>query len=234
MQCCNVSYFDPAIFLAATGIIVLEMSEASAISMSLAVDAKSNIPLLAATLGVITVLIPTAFIGSAISLLPLIYVRLVSATLLLYFAQRLAKSAKRSMKFQYLKSFPKSHKEEPSDSGVSLTAYTAGVIEAFEAAIVLVGLYPESYSSTAYGIFLGIGIVIVFSIILRSQIRKIKQAIMKVVVSSLLFSFSAFWYIGTVKPIDEILILPFFIIFFLIVYAFSTYGLKNLKNPETS
>jgi len=53
-----VSYFDPAIFLAATGIIVLEMSEASAISMSLAVDAKSNIPLLAATLGVITVLIP--------------------------------------------------------------------------------------------------------------------------------------------------------------------------------
>ena len=227
-------YFDPAIFLAATGIIVLEMSEASAISMSLAVDAKSNMPLFAASLGVITVLIPTAFIGSAISLLPLIYVRIVSATLLLYFAQRLAKSAKRSMKFQHLKSFPKSHKEEPSDSGVSLTAYTAGVIEAFEAAIVLVGLYPESYSSTAYGIFLGIAIAIVFSIILRSQIRKVKQAIMKVVVSSLLLSFSAFWYIETIKQIDELLIVPFFILSFILVYAFSTYGLKNLNKPESS
>ena len=224
---------DPAIFLAAMGIILLEMSEASAISMSLSVDAKSSIPLLAASLGVVTVLIPTAFIGSAISLLPLIYVRLISATLLLFFAQKLARSAKRSMKFQHLKNFPKSHKEEPKDSGVSLTAYTAGVIEAFEAAIVLVGLYPENYTSTVIGILVGVVLVILFSILLRSQIRKVKQAIMKVVVSSLLFSFAAFWYIETIREIDEIFIIPIFILFFLLVYYFSTMGLKELDTEIT-
>ena len=226
--------FDLAIFLAAMGIILLEMSEASAISMTLSVESKSNVPLLAASLGVIVVLIPTSIVGSAISLLPILYVRLVSATLLLYFAQRLAKSAKRSMKWQHMKSFPKSHKEEKKDTGIVLTAFTAGVIEAFEAAIVLVGLYPQGYDSTLIGIVVGVVLVIVFSIVLRSQIRKVKQAIMKVVVSSLLLAFSAFWYIECVKVISDLLLIPLFMLFFALVYLYSTYGLKDMKTETPS
>jgi uncharacterized membrane protein len=227
-----VIQLDPAIFLAAFGIILLEMSEASAISMALSVETKSNIPLFATSLGVIVVLLPTSLIGSEITLLPLIWVRAISATLLLYFAQRLAKSAKRSMKFQHLKNFPKSHKEEAKESGVSLTAFMAGVIEAFEAAIVLVGLYPENYNSTLLGIILGSVLVIAFSVVLRSQIRKLKQAIMKVVVSSLLFTFSAFWYMEIVIKVNELLLIPLFILFSVLVYEYSIYGLKNLDTSK--
>ena len=221
-------FLEPAILLAALGITLLEMSEASAVALALHGDSRSNIPFFAVALGVIVILIPTAVAGNFIALFPLFYVRIASATLLLYFGQRLMKSAKRSMKFQRIGFPPGGH----SDTGrsVASTAFSVGVVEAFEAAIVLVALFPENYDSTLIGLVIGIVAVVAAAYILRSQIRKVKQANMKVAVSALLLSFSLFWYIESVRTISDLLLLPFFAGFFLLVYYYST---RNLP-PATS
>lgn len=217
------------IFLAAMGIMLLEMSEASAVAMALSADSKNAIPFLATTIGVFIILVPATLLGREIEIFPIFYIRLVSAILLLYFGQRLMKSAKRSMKFQYLNNFPKSHKEEPSEKGINSTAFLVGATEAFEAAIVLVALYPQGFASTIYGAILGGIIVIAGSFILRTKIRKIKQAIMKVTVASLLLTFSLFWFIESVVTINDIYLIPMFIGFFILVYEYSIYGLKALN-----
>ena len=103
-------------------------------------------------------------------------------------------------------------------------------LEELEAAIVLVALFPENYDSTLIGLVIGIVAVVAAAYILRSQIRKVKQANMKVAVSALLLSFSLFWYIESVRTISDLLLLPFFAGFFLLVYYYST---RNLP-PATS
>lgn len=220
---------DPGVFLAALGIVILEMSEASAVAITISAEARSAGPIFFTILGIIVVMIPAVFIGQGISHLPIFLVRIVSAILLLYFAQRLAKSARRSMKFQKMKNFPKSEKETPGEKGVSYTAFSVGAVEAFEAAIVLVALFPESFGSTAYGIIAGIAVVIIFSFVLRRSIRKLKQGIMKVAVSSILFTFSAFWFVESVVSISDLFLVPLFVLFFALVYIFSTRGLADAK-----
>ena len=216
-------FIDPAIFLAALGITTLELAEASAVGIALYAESRRISALLAVAAGVIIIMIPTALAGSFISIFPLVYVRLFSATLLLYFGLRLMKSARRSFRYQREGFRPKG--EEAREKGLMVTAVSVGAVEAFEAAIVLVALYPNNYDSTLLGVSIGIIAVLVFSFILHSQIRKIKQAGMKVAVSSLLLSFSAFWYVESVKAISDLLLIPLFVIFFTIVYIVSSRGI---------
>ena len=208
--------FDTAIFLAAFGITLLEMAEASAVGLSLHMDSGSYTPFHAVSLGVAVVLIPTALVGNLILIFPLFYVRLVSATLLLYFGVRLAKSARRSMKFQRI-GFPKGKESDTEKSAVS-TAFSVGLVEAFEAAIVLVALFPESYYSTMYGLLIGMVAVVISVYLLRSQVRKVKQATVKVAVSAILLAFSLFWYLESVVLVNDLMLVPFFVVFFIIVY----------------
>jgi uncharacterized membrane protein len=218
-----------AILLAAFGITLLEMSEASAVGIALYAETRNSQPFYAVSLGVITVLVPTAFIGNYIALLPIFYVRLVSATLLLYFGLRLMRSAKRSMRYQRL-GFPA--KKEEKERGILFTAYSVGLVEAFEAAIVLVALFPQNYYYTLTGLILGLIAVIIAVYLLRSQVRKVKQADVKVAVSAILLSFATFWYIETVRQISDLFILPFFAIFFGIVYYYATYKLPGKRNTS--
>ncbi|MCL4340491.1 MAG: hypothetical protein M1431_00120 [Candidatus Thermoplasmatota archaeon] len=223
--------FEIAVFLAALGITVLEMSEASAVAMALSSGFGTSKPYLLAAGGVLVVMIPAAIVGNLVSLFPLFYVRIFSATFLLYFGIRLARSARRSQKFQRI-GFPRNHHEE-AEKGISFTAFSVGAVEAFEAAIVLVALYPESYSSTLFGLTFGIVIVIAASYILRNQIRRVKQATVKVSVSAILLSFSAFWYIESVKLISDIFLVPIFIAFFIIVYEASVVGLPRRESAAS-
>lgn len=211
-----------AIFLAAMGITVLEMSEASAVGMALYADSKRLSAYGAVTLGVVTVIIPTMLVGSYIDIFPVFYVRLVSATLLLYFGQRLAKSARRSFKFQRIGP-PKDGGHNEPEKGLLVTGYSVGLVEAFEAAIVLVALFPQNYDSTGLGLALGAVIVVIAAYLLRTQIRKVKQATVKTAVSALLLSFSAFWYAESVISMNDILLIPLFLAFYVIVYTFATY-----------
>ncbi|MGP8125915.1 MAG: hypothetical protein ACLQEQ_08675 [Nitrososphaerales archaeon] len=206
--------FDPAIFLAAIGITTLELAEAAAVGLALFADSGKYSAFLYVSLGVIAVLIPTFLIGSAIALLPIVYIRLVGGVLLLYFGMRLVKSARRSV----LKGRAGGFTQEEFVRGIVYTGVSVGAVEAFEAAIVLVGLLPNNFASASLGLTGGIAIVIVSTYVLRNQVRKIKQANMKVVVSSLLLSFAVFWFGEAFFELNDLLLIPLFVVFVLAVH----------------
>lgn len=199
------------------------MSEAAAVSVIMSSESGGDKrPYAGTALGVITVMVPTFLIGSYISRLPLLYVRLFSATLLLYFGIRLARSARRSIIYQR-KGFPQ--KDEEKTAGLWAASYSVGLVEAFEAAIVLVALAPQGIVSTLYGMLAGVAATLVGAYILKSQVRKMKQAAMKSVVSALLLSFSAFWYTESFRPTSDLFLLPAFAIFLVAVYAYGNHGI---------
>jgi uncharacterized membrane protein len=209
--------FDPAIFLAALGITTLEIVEAAAVALALYGDSHKHVAFLYVALGIIVVLVPTLLLGDAISLLPIVVIRLVGAILLLYFGLRLLRSARRSVVRGRKGGFGAS---EEFEKGLFYTGFSVGAIEAFEASIVLVGLLPNNYSSTILGLVAGIIIVVSSTFVLRNHVRKVKQANMKVVVSSLLLSFATFWFAESVYPtLNDLTLIPLFIAFALIVHT---------------
>ena len=220
------------IFLAAAGITVLEMAEAAAVGIALYADTKNVTAFLAIALGVIVIFIPTAVVGNLIAYLPILLVRIISATLLLYFGLRLMKSARRSVRISRGLG-PGKGAEHEEQKGLFVAGFSVGAVEAFEAAIVLVALYPNSYSSTILGLFAGVLIVVVAAFLLHSQIRKVKQANMKVMVSSILLTFSAFWYAESVIAVSDLVLIPLFIFFTAVVYYISHRGLA-VPVPQTS
>ncbi|MGD0319898.1 MAG: hypothetical protein ABSB56_09425, partial [Nitrososphaerales archaeon] len=82
----------------------------------------------------------------------------------------------------------------------------------------LVGLLPNNFASTSLGLTGGVVIVIVSTYVLRNQVRKIKQANMKVVVSALLLSFSVFWFGEAVMVLSDLVLIPLFAVFVLAVH----------------
>ncbi|MDP8012312.1 MAG: hypothetical protein RAK23_05800 [Thermoplasmata archaeon] len=209
--------FNIPVFLAAMGITLLEISEASAVGLALYAEGGSK-AFIYVGLGIAMVLVITFLIGSEISLLPILFVRIVAGFLLLYFGLRLVRSARRSV-LRARKG--NTGGDESLEKGLFYTGFSVGAIEAFEAAIVLIALIPIDYTSTLIGLFIGLIIVIIATIVLRTQIRKVKQANMKVAVSALLLSFSLFWILEAFVNISDLYLILFFAIFFLIVYAFA-------------
>ncbi len=221
------------IFLAAAGITVLEMAEAAAVGIALYADTGKATAFLAVALGVLLIFVPTAVVGNLIAYLPILLIRLVSATLLLYFGLRLMKSARRAVRMSH--GIGKGvGKTGESEKGLFATGFSVGAVEAFEAAIVLVALYPNSYSSTLLGLFAGVLIVIVAALVLHSQIRKVKQANMKILVSSILLTFSAFWYAESAISVSDLVLIPLFIVFVSLVYFISHLGLATAVPTDRS
>ena len=210
-------FVDPAIFLAAMGITLLEISEASAVGLAISSEGGNKVFLYVA-LGVLIVFVIAFAVGQQMARLPIVYIRIVAGVLLLYFGLRLTRSARRAV-LRSRSSVP--YKEEGIEKGVFCTAFSVGLVEAFEAAIVLVALIPNNFYSTLYGMTLGLVVVVLGTVILKSQVRKIKQANMKVVVAALLLSFSAFWFAEAVITISDLWLVPLFTIFGLAVYSFA-------------
>ncbi len=107
------------------------------------------------------------------------------------------------------------------EKGLFYTGFSVGAVEAFEAAIVIVALIPIDYNSTFLGLVTGLVIVVIGTALLKSQVRKIKQANMKVAVSGLLLSFSSFWFAEAFYNISDLILVPLFVIFFVAVYLFA-------------
>jgi uncharacterized membrane protein len=218
---------DLAIILAALGITTLELVEAAAVAIALYGDSRKHSVFGYVALGTIVVLVPALLLGQAISLLPLYLVQVVGGGLLLYFGVRLVRSARRTVLRDRkgpvdVTNASTSVRKEEIEKGIHYTAFSVGAIEAFEAAIVLVGLIPHSFSSTVIGLIGGVVVVILSTYLLRSQVRRIKQANMKVVVCALLLSFATFWFSETVYPrLSDLIIVPLFVAFALIVHWFA-------------
>ena len=245
--------FDPAIFSAALGITMLEMVEASAVGLALYGESRRPAAFFYVALGVIVVFAPMFVVGAAFSSLPILDVKLIGGVLLLYFGQRLIKSARRAVLNARRNKVSADHFEK----GVMSTGFSVGGIEAFEAAIVLVGLLPNNFQSTALGMGVGIVVVVAATYALKNQVRKVKQANMKVVVSALLLSFPTLWFVSEVllysglmfvplsKQLTEshsflstlttptnlqnLLILPIFV-----VYVFAVYRFANRPSPDAA
>jgi len=207
--------FDAAIFLAALGITTLELVEAAAVGLALYGDSRRPTVFLYVALGIVAVFVPMFLLGALITLLPDVYVRLVGGALLLYFGLRLVKSARKSV-VRSRKGGGSS--PERFEKGIMATGFSVGAVEAFEAAIVLVALLPNNFQSTLIGMGAGVAVVVVATYLLRNQVRKVKQANMKVVVSALLLSFAVFWFGEAFVEVNDIVLVPLFIVFALTVH----------------
>lgn len=208
---------DPGILLAASGITLLELAEAAAVGLALFAESGKPVAFAYVGAGTVAVFVPTFLVAGLISLLPVLLVRLVGGVLLLYFGVRLAKSARRSVVRSRTTGFP----VEEFEKGLMYTGLSVGAVEAFEASIVLVGLLPENFASASAGVAIGVVAVVVATYALRSQVRKVKQASMKVVVSGLLLTFSSFWFGETLAGLSDLLLIPIFAFFALLVYWFA-------------
>jgi uncharacterized membrane protein len=196
--------FDPAVLFAALGITMLEMVEASAVGLALYGESKRPAAFLYVALGVAVVFAPLFVIGVVFTRLPILDVKLIGGVLLLYFGQRLIKSARRSVLNARKNKVSADHFEK----GVMSTGFSVGAIEAFEASIVLVGLLPIDYDSTVVGMILAIVVVVAATYALKNQVRKVKQANMKVVVSALLLSFPTIWAVSALLSYAGLLFVP--------------------------
>ncbi len=208
---------EPAIFFAALGITTLELVETAAVALALHAHSGKNLVYVYAGLGTAAVFAPMFLLGALIVLLPDALIKVIAGILLLYFAQRLAKSARRTV----LNARRGTHFSERFHRGTMATAFSIGAIEAFEAAIVLVGLLPNGFQPTVLGMGGGIALVVVSTYLLRDHVRKVKQADMKIAVSALLFSFATFWLGEAVAPLDDLILIPLFLLFLLVVYKFA-------------
>lgn len=215
-------FFEIGILIAAAGITMLELTEAAAVALALFAESHRVAAFAYVAAGTAVVFVPTFLAAGAISLLPILYVRLIGGILLLYFGLRLTKSARRSV----VKSKTTGFKAEPFERGVLYTGFSVGAIEAFEASIVLVGLLPQSFDSASLGFVIGVGVVFVATFALRSQVRKVKQASMKVVVAALLLTFATFWFGEAALALNDLLLVPLFL-----VYAFAVYRFANRPVP---
>jgi len=217
---------DVSIFFAALGITTLELVEASAVGLALYADSKRPAAFAYVSLGILVVFVPLFVVGDLLARLPLDYVELIGAVLMLYFGQRLVKSARRSVLNARKNKGPVEHHEKDT----AATGFSVGAIEAFEASIVLVALIPVNFGATVFGMVGGIVVVVVGTYALRNHVRRIKQANMKVVVAALLLSFGTFWLVevsGTsIADFQDLLILPFFI-----VYVFAVHKFANRPSP---
>jgi len=222
--------FDVAIFLAALGITTLELVEASAVALALYGDSKRPAAFLYVSLGIVAVFVPMFALGALITLLPDVYVRLVGGVLLLYFGLRLVKSARKSV----IKGRKGGFSAEHFEKGLMATGFSVGAVEAFEAAIVLVALLPNNFQSTVVGMGAGITVVIVSTYVLRNQVRKVKQANTKVVVSSLLLSFAVFWFGEAFEEVNDLVLIPLFIAFALLVHWFANRPSPPVHKPSST
>jgi uncharacterized membrane protein len=245
---------DPSIFSAALGITILEIVEAAAVGLALYGDSRRPSAFLFVALGIAVVFIPLFVLSSVFSKLPLLDVKTVGGVLLLYFGQRLVKSARRAVITSRKPKSPTAPTEH-LQKDVMVTGFSVGAIEAFEASIVLVGLLPIDFDSSVAGIVVGLVVVVIAMYALKNQVRKVKQANMKVVVAALLLSFGTLWFVEVglrlsglllvtlsrrlIQPtpnlysvltsptsLQNLLLIPFFL-----VYLFAVYKFANRPSP---
>jgi len=195
--------------LAAFGITLLELSEAGAVAMIYYGVYKGLKPLAYAIAGVLTVMVPTFLVGGYIAELPITYVLLVAAVILFYFGYKLLRSARRGFR-----KMRKNGGGEEEKEGLAVV-YTVSVTESFEAALVLVALIPQSYSSTLLGASIA-SAVVALTAALKAQIMKIRLPHLKLVLSSLLFGLGTLWIMEVLVPVSDIILIPLFLIYLLI------------------
>ncbi|BBG24700.1 hypothetical protein [Sulfuracidifex tepidarius] len=199
---------DVAIFLAAMGISILEMTEASAIAVIFYGIYHTSKSYLYAVAGVATSLIPALIAGKFLVLIPLDYIAIVAAVILFYFSQKLFRSARRSIKGTR-------RKKEEKEEGL-ITVYTVSVVEGLEASLVVVGLMPFGYFSALSGVGVAVFAVIALTYAMKERVMKIRVPQLKLFLSALLATIGTFWLLEVGLGLSEIFTIPIFLFYILL------------------
>ncbi|MEM4080262.1 MAG: hypothetical protein QXY37_02960 [Metallosphaera sp.] len=198
------------VFLAALAMGTLELSEAGAVAAIYAGAYRSWLPYSIAALGVGLVLLPTFVLGKFLTIFPLHYILIAGAIILTYFGYRLLRSARR-----YFKKRTGSHKEKEGMGVVFVVALT----EAFEDALVVLALMPQSYTSTLAGTAISAILVLSLTALLKSQISRIRLPQLKFFLSSLLFSLATLWILEVFVNITDLVVIPLFAVYVIVNYV---------------
>jgi uncharacterized membrane protein len=202
---------DVVILLAAMGISLLEMTEASAIAVIFYGIYHTSKSYLYAIAGVATSLIPALIAGKFLSTLPIDYIALGASVILFYFSQKLFRSARRSIKGI-------KRKKEEKEEGL-VTVYAVSAIEGLEASLVVVGLMAFGYFSALIGVGVAVILVIVLTYIMKDQVMKIRVPQLKLGMSALLATIATIWILEVFLNLNEIIAIPLFVVYFLAVQA---------------
>ena len=132
--------------------------------------------------------------------------------ILFYFGYKLIRSSRRSFKRLRKRS------NEEEKEGVSVV-FVVSATEAFEAALVILALLPQSYFSALLGCILAGVVVSILTFLLKSQVARIRIPHLKFVLSALLFSLGTLWITEVLFNIDELFILLFFAIYLGVNYV---------------
>ncbi|MCI4362736.1 MAG: hypothetical protein L3K13_00280 [Thermoplasmata archaeon] len=101
------------------------------------------------------------------------------------------------------------------------SGFTVGVVESVEAVIVLLGIAAGGQATSALVGALAAGVLlVVVAALVHERIRKVKVPTLKLVGTSLLFSFAAFWgaqAAGLSWPYGDLGLVPLFLLFLLVV-----------------
>ncbi|MCY0860535.1 MAG: hypothetical protein OWQ54_08910 [Sulfolobaceae archaeon] len=206
---------DVSVLLASLGISVLELSEASAVTVVFLGIYKNLKPILYSIAGILLVLVPVFTVGRYIVFLPIDYVFAAATIILAYFGYRLLRSARRN--FKGLRKQGGKNEEEEKEGIV--TVFVVSATEALEAGLVILALIPQSYVSALSGTLIAVVIVVALTAVLKAQIMRIRVPHLKFVLSALLFSLATLFAGEIFLDIDEVFLPLFFVIYLGINYA---------------
>jgi uncharacterized membrane protein len=96
------------------------------------------------------------------------------------------------------------------------TGLTAGGVEAVEVVVVLLGITAAGYAlSAVVGALLGGAVLIVLAFLVHEQLRRIKVPWLKLLGTSMLFTFATFWFgeaLGVRWPGSDLFLVPLFVV----------------------
>ena len=232
-----LNLYFPALLVAFV-ITLLEMTEVVVLVVAVSADHPSARPgATGAVLGVTGVALVALLVGVSITLVRPLYLLVVSGVLLAAFGVFLFRSTLRTYRRAAL---PPSQTPPPKFAGAVQfgTGATAGAVEAVETVVVLLGITAAGYGwSAVAGALLAGGILVVLAFAIHEQLRKVKVPWLKLVATSMLFTFSVFWFgeaVGIAWPYGDLFLIPLFGAALLVVRGTLQLGLGAARVPTAS
>ncbi len=208
--------FDLPALLAAFLITLLEMTEVVVLVIAVTADHPSARPgASGAVAGVATVSALAVLVGAALDEFPHSDLLYVSAALLAGFGVFLFRSTLKSYRRAALP--PSSARPSKVASAVQFgTGFTAGGVEAVEVVVVLLGIAAAGYAFSALvGALVAGGILVVLALLVHERLRRIKVPWLKLLGTSMLFTFATFWLgeaLGVPWPGSDLFLIPLFVL----------------------
>ena len=225
----DLALYLPAI-LAAFLITLLEMTEVVILVIAVSADHPTARPgATGAVVGVAVVSGIAVAVGAAIDLISHAYLLYASAVLLAGFGVFLYRSTLRSYRRAALP--PGSTPPGKFAGAVQFgTGLTSGAVEAVEVVVVLLGITAAGYAFSAIvGALIGGAILVVMALLIHERLRRIKVPWLKLLGTSMLFTFATFWFgeaIGLQWPGADLFLIPLFLIALLLSRVAVEAGLR--------